>query len=307
VSTRVPRQSHVYKGALADSTRWSSFEKRPGDIFVCTPPKCGTTWTQAICALLVFQTPDLPVNPAEISPWFDMALIPLDETVALLEGQTHRRIIKTHTPLDGIPYYEDCSYVCVYRDPRDVFFSLRNHLGNMKFELPGDGPQGETRERFRAWIEAEYEPGSSETFSIRSFVHHFNTFRTFEDLNNIALFHYADLKRDLPGGMGHIARHLGIPVERTLLAKLAETAGFDNMKQNATRFAPGANRDMWHDTERFFNKGTSGQWRDEVSDEDDRRFRAALAGLLPPDEARWLLEGSPSGTRDRGDAKAPSA
>lgn len=33
---------------------------------------------QAICASLVFQTPDLQVNPATISPWLDAASRLLD-------------------------------------------------------------------------------------------------------------------------------------------------------------------------------------------------------------------------------------
>ncbi|TMA51013.1 MAG: sulfotransferase domain-containing protein [Deltaproteobacteria bacterium] len=37
-----------------DNRRWAGFEPRPGDIFVCTPPKCGTTWTQAIVASLLW-------------------------------------------------------------------------------------------------------------------------------------------------------------------------------------------------------------------------------------------------------------
>jgi len=35
----------------------------PGDIIISTPPKCGTTWVQMICALLILQEPELPL------PW----------------------------------------------------------------------------------------------------------------------------------------------------------------------------------------------------------------------------------------------
>jgi aryl sulfotransferase len=37
-----------------DSARREGFELRPDDIVISTPPKCGTTWTQMICALLIF-------------------------------------------------------------------------------------------------------------------------------------------------------------------------------------------------------------------------------------------------------------
>jgi len=162
----------------------------------------------------------------------------------------------------------------------------------MKFELPGDGPQGDVRERFHAWIEAKNVPGKTETFSLASFVHHFDTYRAYDELPNIALFHYADLKRDLPGEMQRIADHLGIEVDPGLLPELAKTADFENMQRNAARFAPGADGDFWHDTQRFFNKGTSGQWREQVSADDDERFRKALAALLDPAEAAWLLGGA---------------
>jgi hypothetical protein len=90
-----------YRSFVADSARWKGFAFRPGDIAISTPPKCGTTWTQMLCALLAFDTADLPRPLAEISPWLDMQTRSLDSVVADLQAQTHRRFIKTHTPLDG--------------------------------------------------------------------------------------------------------------------------------------------------------------------------------------------------------------
>jgi aryl sulfotransferase len=43
-----------YQSFLTDSSRWDGFSFRPGDIIISTPAKCGTTWTQMICALLIF-------------------------------------------------------------------------------------------------------------------------------------------------------------------------------------------------------------------------------------------------------------
>ncbi len=51
-----------YQSALEDSARWDGFVFRPGDIVISAPSKAGTTWTQMICALLVFQTPELPAR-----------------------------------------------------------------------------------------------------------------------------------------------------------------------------------------------------------------------------------------------------
>ena len=92
-----------YVGTVFDSSRWDGFELRPGDIIISTPPKCGTTWTQMICALLVLQEPELPLPLDTLSPWIDMVTRARKEVFADLAAQTHRRFIKTHTPLDGIP------------------------------------------------------------------------------------------------------------------------------------------------------------------------------------------------------------
>src|SRR3978361_1538969 len=92
-----------YQSPVEDSTRWEGFVFRPDNIVISTPSKCGTTWTQMICALLVFQTPDFDRPLAEISPWLDMLTADHREVVARLQAQPHRRFIKTHTPLDGLP------------------------------------------------------------------------------------------------------------------------------------------------------------------------------------------------------------
>jgi aryl sulfotransferase len=56
--TSRPSKTVDYKGPITDTSRWQNFKPRPDDIFICTPPKCGTTWTQAIVAMLVFGKAD---------------------------------------------------------------------------------------------------------------------------------------------------------------------------------------------------------------------------------------------------------
>lgn len=120
-----------YRELVFDSARWSGFELRPGDIVISTPPKCGTTWTQMLCALLVFDGPEFPAPLEQLSPWIDMLNRPVEEVHALLDAQKHQRVIKTHTPLDGVPFHDDVHYVVVGRDPRDVAVSWDHHLANL--------------------------------------------------------------------------------------------------------------------------------------------------------------------------------
>src|SRR6266849_3830431 len=119
-----------YEASMYDSNRWDGFELRPGDIIISTPPKCGTTWTQMICALLILQEPELPLPLDTLSPWIDMVTRARTDVFANLAAQTHRRFIKTHTPLDGIPNDPMITYICVGRDPRDVALSMDHHIDN---------------------------------------------------------------------------------------------------------------------------------------------------------------------------------
>src|SRR5580704_15729994 len=108
-----------YQSYEEDSARWSGFPFRDGDIVISTRSKSGTTWMQMICALLVFQSPELPAPIADLSPWVDHLTAPIDDVLALLEAQRHRRFVKSHTPLDGVPADRRATYVVVARHPLD--------------------------------------------------------------------------------------------------------------------------------------------------------------------------------------------
>jgi len=116
-----------YKNVIFDSERWCGFEFRPDEIVISTPPKCGTTWTQMICALILLQTTSFDQPVDIISPWLDMQTRPRDDIVADLESQTHRRFIKNHTPLDGIPWESTVTYITV----GEVAVSWHHHMADM--------------------------------------------------------------------------------------------------------------------------------------------------------------------------------
>ena len=117
---RLMRQpTREYRTPVADCHRWDEFKPREGDIVIATYAKCGTTWTQRIVDLLVFQSPE--VRPfGDISPWLDATFFhPLKDDLATLEAQTHRRYIKSHLPFDALPLWEGVKYIHVGRDGRD--------------------------------------------------------------------------------------------------------------------------------------------------------------------------------------------
>jgi len=152
-----------------DSARWEGFAFRPGDIVISTRSKSGTTWMQMICALLIFQTPELPAPLGKLSPWLDWLITPRDQVFAQLEAQSHRRFIKTHTPLDGIPLDPRATYVVVGRHPLDLAVSLYHQGDDINRELVREltgqpAPEGERPPRpglhdwLVSWVESEDRP-----------------------------------------------------------------------------------------------------------------------------------------------------
>jgi aryl sulfotransferase len=292
MSTHHPGQGTSYFGPITDTSRWENFRHRPDDIFICTPPKCGTTWTQAICAMLVFGKVDHGIQSSQSSPWVDAKFAPIDDYLEQIEAQTHRRYLKTHTPLDGIPYYPECSYLVVCRDPRDVYCSNINHRDNMTDEELAFNVFTSGDQAFQDWITREQEPGGWDIQSLQLVTHFLQTYWDSRDLPNIHLFHYSDMKRDLRGSIATMAAALSIDLDDELLDAMSEAASFESMKKNARNHAPEAGRDFWKQDSGFFASGQNEQWRELLSDADLEAFDARLAQLVTPEQADWLLNGS---------------
>ena len=296
-----------YQTIFTDSARWDRFVFRPDDIVISTPAKCGTTWLQTICALEIFQSTKFYQPLDRISPWLDIMMRPIDEVLADYERQTHRRFIKTHTPLDGLPFDDRVTYICISRDPRDIAVSWDNHFNNLNFAtlfalrevamgptdldellasappLPSDDPH----ERFWSWADPAMRGVSVSDLPI--VLHHLDTFWQVRDQPNIMLLRYEDLLDDLEGQMRYIADRLGIVIAETVWPDLVQAATFEDMKGRASELAAEASHDgFYNDRDQFFRKGSTGQWRQFLSDEELPRYAARVAECAPADLAAWI-------------------
>lgn len=298
----VTRSAVRYHNSIMDSSRWSAITLREGDIVVSTPPKCGTTWIEMICALLVFQTAEFPQSLDSLSPWVDLLAMSRVELGQRYESQSHRRFLKTHTPLDGLPVDDRITYICVGRDPRDAAFSWLNHIANLRVEVVQAGldaaaaaenrpttvaeehlegvPPGTPYEQFLAWLDNPAQLGG-----LTWFVTHVTSFWHARTWPNVILLHYHDLLTDLGGQMRALAARLRIDVPPDRWDSLIDAATFASMSRRADELAPGS---MWRDPSRFFHKGTSGQWREVLDPDAERRYWKRVRELADPELVAWL-------------------
>jgi hypothetical protein len=140
------------------------YRPSPGDFFIATYPKCGTTWVQHIVYLIAHRGTPLPASAR------------MDETIPHLEeigaeraaGLPAPRFLKTHLPFSMTPRSEDARYLYVARNPFDCAVSFFHHTrGFVKhydfadgtfddyFEcfLAGDVDFGDYFDNLLSWLE----------------------------------------------------------------------------------------------------------------------------------------------------------
>jgi aryl sulfotransferase len=270
-----------------DSDRWRRFPFRAGDVVVSTRSKSGTTWMQQICLMLVHGTPTLPAPLGELSPWVDWLTIPEDELFARLEAQPARRVVKTHTPLDGVVIDPRATYVVVVRDPLDLAVSLYHQGDNLDrrriAELTGRpyaGPpeRPPLEEWLRGWTMRRTDPMASMD-SLQGVVHHAADAAARRDDARVLVVRYEDLVADLGGRMRWLADRLGVTVDPNSWPVLVEAASFTAMRADAATRTPDQ-RGVLKDPAAFFRRGGPGAGREVLPAADVTAYEHRVRGLV---------------------------
>lgn len=314
MTTQFIAPSRIYQNAVLDSTRWQAFIPREDDIVISTSYKSGTTWTQAIVRELIVHDmqqagiidPALfPAPDNSASLWPDARWIsPIDELNAMLEAQPHRRFLKSHLALNGLPIYPQVKYLIVARDPRDVFMSLWNHHRGTTDEFlemlntfprrvgdPFPRCPADIHEFWASWISRSWFAWEQEGYPYWGTMYHNQSWWNYRHLDNIHLVHYADLKADPLGEIRGMAEFLEIEISDEALAAVIDHTGFDAMRERAIAADANGQSPFREGARTFFYKGTNGRWRDTLTESELEMYEQTKATVLTPDCARWLEMG----------------
>ena len=291
-----PEKKREFQSSTIDSTYWNDFAFRDDDIIIGTYAKAGTTWVQQIVAQFIFNG-ETEVPVAELSPWLDFRLPPLEEKLPGIEAQKNRRFLKTHLPVDALVFSPKAKYIYIARDGRDVVWSFYNHHYDMNDifydgikALPYLGPVWERprtddlREYFLDWFNNEGCP-------LWPFWENIRTWWEIRDLPNVLLMHYQDLKDDMESQMRTMAAFLDIPIDESRWEEMVHHCTFDYMKNNAALSTPLGGVIFDGGAKVFVNKGTNGRWRDTLTKEDVEAYEGRALEELGPECAHWLATG----------------
>lgn len=299
-----------YSSYISNNERWERFDLRDDDIVITVPSKSGTTWMQTLVALLVFD--GVPPGPISVlSPWLDGNLRPEDEVFQLLAAQEHRRFVKTHAPLDGLPQHPSVTYVTVGRDPRDAFMSMRDHARNSDepalhakrvaavgdedlADLTNPWPDPEdTRATIAAFIDLPASRSAADV-NLANCLRHLRQAWDARNDDNKVLLHYADLATDLTGELRRLRDVLCIDIRDERIDELAVLASLDAMRQRATDTAPEADLGAWKDPAGFFRHGADRDAAAQFTEEELARYEQRCHDLHGDDPAflHWVHHGS---------------
>ena len=297
-------QKKIYRTWLMDSRRWDAYQPRKNDIVVATYPKSGTTWVQRIVSLLVTQSLD-PIQLDRVYPWWERRTgASIEEIARDFENQSHRRSIKTHLPLDGLPVYDEVKYIHVVRDGRDVALSYHNHcylhtpesvahvskIGMHDDTLLCNYPEipSEPPDFFHKWLTTPAIKGQPNGSPFLSYFEFEKTYAQAINQDNFLFIHYDDLQNNIVDEMEKLANFLNISISRSALNKLSKGASFKEMQNTGDILIPMTTKNFINGAMGFFNAGQSGRWKGIFRKDDLNLFNEKIK-ILPESYVNWML------------------
>jgi len=197
--------------------RGLDYKPAPTDVFIVTPPKCGTTWMQQIVhGLRTRGSMDFD-EIGRVVPWINMAH---DMGIDIFASQgANPKAFKTHTPLNEVP--KGGKYIVVLRDPKDALVS-----------------------HFHFFEEFFFEKGSIdlETFAREHYLPHQDVHRHVLALWNqrnsetvLPLF-FENMKTDLAGTIERVADFIGIELDDELKQIVLKQSDIKFMQRHKDQF-----------------------------------------------------------------------
>ena len=194
-----------------------AYKPDPSDVFIVTPPKCGTTWMQQIIhGLRTRGSMDFD-EITRVVPWINMAH---DSGIDIYAPQVaHPRAFKTHSTLDEVP--KGGKYICIVRDPHDALLSHYHFFEGFFFEKGSIDIETFAREFY---------------IPRRAIFNHITALWERRKDGNVLPLCYENMRTNLPEIVEHIARFIGIALDNELREIVLKQADIKFMLAHENQF-----------------------------------------------------------------------
>jgi hypothetical protein len=239
------------------------YRAQPGDIFLCTYPKCGTTWMQYIVYLLMHAGEPLARGASLGSVFPHLEEVGSEAVAALPEP----RLIKTHLPKALTPFAADASYIYVARNPFDCVVSFYHHTRG--FPQHYDFSHGTFADFFECFMRGEVDFGD--------YFEHLLSWAALAGAPNLLFVTYEAMKADVRAAVIAVAEFLGKEAEGTAanaarLTRILDAVSFESMAEDQGRWSSARPKDQ----PPFVRKGAVGDWQNWMTSAQARRLLDAF-------------------------------
>jgi len=249
------------------------YEPEPGDFFIATYPKCGTTWAQNIVYLIAHRGEPLP-------PGATMgAAIPHLEEVGgdVVRRLPRPRYMKTHLPYRMTPHHVDARYLYIARNPFDCAVSFFHHTRG--FVKHYDFAEGTFADYFECFLAGEVDSGD--------YFDHLLAWHAHAADQNVLFLTYEGMSADPRAAVETIAEFMGADCVRdeAVMSAVLEHSSFASMSREQQRWSSRRPDGM----PSFIRKGIVGDWANHFTPAQARRLleKAELRFAGSGIEAFW--------------------
>jgi len=239
------------------------YRAAPGDIFVTSYPKCGTTWAQYIVYLLENDGCALAAGQR-----LDDVFPHLEEVgEAAVRALREPRLVKTHLPFSRTPWSAQAKYIYVARNPFDCAVSFYHHTRG--FERHYDFAEGSWDTFFECFVRGEVDFGD--------YFDHLLSWWPRRSEPNVLFLTYERMLEAPASAVQAIGAFLGgeaaeLARDARRLDAVVRASDFEHMRRDQGRWSSARPADM----PAFVRKGVAGDWRSHFSAAQARSLAAKL-------------------------------
>ncbi|XP_075722770.1 sulfotransferase 1C2A-like isoform X2 [Rhipicephalus microplus] len=190
------------------------YKAQPGDLFIVSYPKCGTTWMQHIVYNII-NNHSPPKN--QLLSWMEMPFLEAQGAESI-DDMKKPGPMKTHMSFLFQPYSKDAKYIYVARNPFDCCVSFFYHTRDMP---EYNFQEGTFDQFFEMFLEGKVDFGD--------YFDHLPSWYEHRDDANVLFVTYEQLKKDVRAWISKIADFVGEEYGRKLRD---ETGRLENVLAN---------------------------------------------------------------------------
>ncbi|OMO90850.1 hypothetical protein COLO4_18831 [Corchorus olitorius] len=254
------------------------FKPEPGDIFICSHPKSGTTWLKALTFAIINRHRyhfDDSSNPLLSKGPHDCVFFLEQRKFIGKFRQPGVPLIATHTPYSSLPKSvldsDDCKIVYICRDPKDTFVSLFHFIDKRrpKHIEPVSIEQG-----FELFCEGKSIFGPIWDHILGYWK------ASLERPNKVMFLKYEDMRKDSALYVKKLGEFMGYSFSaeeqhNVTLQKIVELCSFENLRGlEVNKTGVQVNRIVPHPVanQDYFRKGKVGDWSNYLTPEMAQRL-----------------------------------